>query len=269
MKCVPSVPVISSLPVLSFLLLFPLMSGCYVDVPPATPELVSARLNELLADPDPEVRRTAAEALGKVGHQSAQAALLSALNDRDHRVRAAAALSLGSVSGSSNEVALVEHLADASESVRSASALALGEIESSAAREGLILKVLQHPESSARVAASRALLSLDSVSFSKDLVSALRDSNANVRQGVAAVLGETGDVRARSPLVDLLKNDVDAGVRAEAAFRLGKVGDASVLGVLSAVAGKDSDPTVREWARWAIRQLTLSRESGSENRRGQ
>ncbi len=119
----------------------------------------------------------------------------------------------------------MEHLEDPSEAVRRASALALGEVGVSAAHdEGQILQALHNSDVSTRVAASLALLSLDTVSFSTDLVSGLKDSDAQVRQGVAAVLGETGDVRSLPSLVGLLKNDADAGVRAEAAFRLGKVG---------------------------------------------
>ncbi|MBA5861900.1 MAG: hypothetical protein GDA65_04210 [Nitrospira sp. CR1.1] len=255
-------------------LLFPLMlsstlSGCYVDVPPASPESVSMRLGELLADPDPEVRRTAAEALGKIGHQSASSGLIAALADRDHRVRAAAALALGRVSDGMGATPLVEHLADSSEPVRSASALALGEMTLSGVHEEQILKALHNPDVSTRIAASRVLLSLDAVSFSRDLVSALEDSNAQVRQGIAAALGETADVRSLPNLLNLLQNDVDVGVRAEAAFRLGKVGDIGVLGALSAVAEKDTNPTVRQWAQWATRQITTAPDSGSGNQRGQ
>lgn len=252
--------------------LFPLvvsltLAGCYVDVPPAAPESVSVRLSELLADPDPEVRRTAAESLGKIGHQSATPGLIAALADREPHVRAAAALALGRMSDAKSGKALVERLSDSSEAVRAASALALGEIGFSAAHEAPILHALHSPDVSTRLAASRALLSLDTVSFSNDLVSALEDSNAQVRQGVAAVVSETGDVRALPSLLRLLQHDVDAGVRAEAAFRLGKVGDVGVLGVLSGAAERDSNPTVRQWAHWAARQITASPGTGSENRR--
>ena len=245
------------------------LSGCYVEVSPETPAVVSTRLSELLADPDPEVRRTAAEGLGKIGHPTASPELIAALADRDPKVRAAAALALGRVGDGKSGAALVEHLSDSSESVRAASALALGELGSSVAHEEQIRHALHHPEVSTRLAASRALLSLETVSFSVDLVSALKDSNAQVRQGVAAVLSETGDMRSLPSLVRLLQNDGDAGVRAEAAFRLGKVGDASVVAALSAVAERDSNPRVRDWSHWAVRQITTPPDTGSGNRRGQ
>lgn len=245
------------------------LTGCYVEVPPAAPESVSIRLSELLADPDPEVRRTATEALGKIGHQSASSGLLAALADQDPRVRAAAALALGRVSDGKSGAALVRKLADPSEPVRVASALALGEIDLSAAQEEQILQALHDADASTRVAASRALLSLEAVSFSTDLESALKDPNAQVRQGVAAVLSETGDARSLPSLLRLLQHDADAGVRAEAAFRLGKVGDVGALDVLSAVAERDSNPRVREWAHWAVRQIRTQPGTGSGNRRGQ
>ncbi len=251
------------------LILFSSLFGCYPDVSPAGPEQVSRRLSELLADPDPEVRRTAAEALGKIGHQSASTGLIAALEDRDPSVRAAAAFALGRMNDGTSGTALVAHLADASETVRAASALALGEIRLSAAHEKQILRTLHHPNAAVRVAASRALLSLEVVSFSPQLTSALGDTDAQVRQGVAAVLGETGDARVVPSLVHLVRNDADGGVRAEAAFRLGKVGGIDALGTLSAVAEKDVNPTVREWARWAIRQIAASSGFDSGNRQGQ
>lgn len=266
------VPVVSShflLPLLCWLLLCPLITGCYVDASSGTPDMVSQRLGELLGDPDSDVRLTAAEALGKIGHASANSLLITALNDGNARVRAAAALSLGRLGERESGLVLAMHLADSAEAVRAASALALGDIEPSGASEVRILKVLHHSETSARIAASRALLSLDTVSFSVDLVGALRDSDASVRQGVAAALGETGDARAVPHLEALLRTDVAPGVRSEAAFRLGKLGTSRILDELSTVAASDPDIVVRGWARWAAQQITPSREFGSERRLNQ
>lgn len=262
-KRAPVVPRSFPLRFVFCLLLCPALAGCYIDAPPSAPNVISARLSELLADSDSDVRRTAAEALGKIGHRSASAGLLSALNDHDPRVRAAAALSLGRLGGEEGGTELVRHLADSAETVQAASALALGEFARSVDREARILEALHHPEISDRIAASRALLSLDSVSFSLDLVRALGDPDPIVRQGVVAVLGETGDVRALPHLRALVRTDAAAGVRSEAAFRLGKVGDEAVLADLERVASVDPDEVVRGWARWAVRQITPSREFGS------
>lgn len=259
----PVVPANFSLPFIAWLILcFPL-SGCYIDAKPLAPDAMSERLGELLEDPDPDMRRTAAEALGKIGHQSANAGLLAALSDQDARVRAAAALSLGRLGDRQSVVALIRRLADSAETVREAAALALGETEPTPTHEAQIVEALHLPETAGRIAASRALLGLDTVSFSLDLVRALRDSDPIVRQGITALLGETGDARALPHLRALVRTDAAAGVRAEAAFRLGKVGDENVLTDLETVVESDPDAVVRGWARWAVRQITQSREFGS------
>ena len=239
--------------------------GCYVEAPAVGPEVMSARLVELLTDADPSMRRTAAEALGKIGRRSARSGLILALDDPDPRVRGAAAIALGRLSDAESGPALVELLSDPVGAVREASALALSEIEPTAASEAQILARLRSPNVPGRIAASRALLGLESVSFSDNLAAALRDVDPTVRQGLAAVMGETGDIRAIPQLLSLLKTDVHAGVRSEAAFRLGKVGDQEVVADLLNVAEKDSDFMVRGWTRWALQQIRQSHEYGSKN----
>lgn len=238
-------------------------AGCYVESPSVDPEVLSARLIDLLVGADPDMRRTAAEALGKLGRQSARAGLVSALNDPAARVRAAAALALGRLGDPESGPALVGVLSDPSVEVREAAALALGEIEPTPASQAQILARLRTPDAPGRIAASRALLGLDTISFSDDLAAVLRDVDPTVRQGMAAVLGETGDVRAVPYLLSLLKTDVNAGVRSEAAFRLGKVGDKRIVADLAKAAEADSDFVVRGWTRWASEQIKQSRESGS------
>lgn len=251
------------------LLLCSVVYGCYVETPSGSPEAVSRQLVELLIDPDPDVRRIAAEALGKVGHMSSNSSLILALNDQHARVREAAAVALGRLGNGESGTALTAHLTDPDESVRMASALALGEIEFSADREAQVLPVLRHPQGSARTAATRALLSLDTVSLSTDLINALRDPDVRVRQGAAAALGETGNPGGVPHLRSLLRTDGAASVRAEAAFRLGKIGENLVLAELSRAAEADPDARVRRWARWAVQQIRLSHESGSERQPGQ
>lgn len=238
---------------------YALMAGCYIDVPPSAPVEVSNRLAELLSDPDPDIRRTAAESLGKIGERTASRSLLVALNDQDSRVRAAAARSLGRLGEGASGIALAGRLADSSEAVRAASALAISEIENIATTESESLRLLRHQDPAVRMAVTRALAGQDSIRFAAELVGALHDPDAQVRQGVVAVLGETGDGRAVPYLVGLLKTDQSPGVRSEAAFRLGKLGDASVVRELLTVAQADADQTARGWARWAVDQITLAR----------
>ncbi len=242
-----------------------LTAGCYAEAPPVDPEVMSARLVELLTDADPSMRRTVAEALGKIGRRSARSGLVSALDDPDPRVRGAAAIALGRLGDAEGGAALVRLLSDPVGAVREAGALALSEIEPDAASEARILAKLRTTNVPGRIAASRALLGLESVSFSANLAAALQDVDPTVRQSLAAVMGETGDVRAIPYLLSLVKTDVHAGVRSEAAFRLGKVGDSEVVPDLLKVAETDSDFAVREWTRWALQQISQSHEYGSKN----
>ena len=244
-------------------LFWPILAGCYGETPSAGPEVVSVRLGELLADQDPDMRWTAAEALGKIGHRSSRTALIAALRDQEARVRAAAALSLGRIGEAESAPALVQSLADPAEMVRVAAAMALGELEPSPSSEALVLTGFRRPDDAERLAAGWALLGFGTVSFSQELIKMLREPNPRIRQVAAAILGESGDARAIPPLLTLLQSDRVADVRSEAAFRLGKIGDERVASKLETVAELDQDIRVRGWARWARRQITLSHESGS------
>ena len=95
-----------------------------------------------------------------------------------------------------------------------------------------------------------------------ELSHAVRDFDAEVRQGAAAALGEWWGERAIPLLRERLARDADSGVRVEAAYRLGKVGHPELAKELDHVAGADPDARVRRWAAWASEQLRRSLGSG-------
>ena len=64
------------------------------------PFTVTAHLVELLRDPHPDVRRTAALSLGKIGHSAGVPALVKGLGDPDPVVREYSAWALGQIGGS-------------------------------------------------------------------------------------------------------------------------------------------------------------------------
>jgi len=70
--------------------------GCFQEAPAPSVERGIAVLIPLLRDDTPELRRTAAESLGKIGDRSAVPALLPVLTDPTPSVRAAAAQALSS-----------------------------------------------------------------------------------------------------------------------------------------------------------------------------
>jgi HEAT repeat protein len=239
-----------------------LVAGCYGDSAPTEPGAVVPHLVELLRDRDPEVRQTAAQALGKIADPAAIHPLVAGLNDPDPGVRAYSAWSLGNIGEPAIReagLALVKVLRDPSKEVASAAAGALRHAAAShEAAHGLVgrvLEVARDPVVQTRRAAITALGMLEAGSAYPALIEALADEDAGVRQRAAAALGELGDRRALAALGERLRHDPDVGVRTEAAFRLGKLGDETVLATLRAASTGDSDPGVRRWADWAIQQL--------------
>src|SRR5207302_1700537 len=75
------------------------LAGCVVstDYAAPAPEQVLPRLLAVLKDPNPEQRRTAAQALGKIARKEAIPTLVEALRDPDAGVRRNAAWALGMI----------------------------------------------------------------------------------------------------------------------------------------------------------------------------
>ncbi len=240
-----------------------MLTGCYPDVPPGSPEAVSGRLVELVQDQNPDIRRTAVEALGKIGQPVHASTLTRMLNDPDPHVREASATAVGRLQDSPvDQVRLVEALTDSSEAVRSAVARTLGDIGDPQTLGPYLVHFLREGNLPARRAAVQALIELDAPLAYAALRKAVHDIDAEVRQGAVAALGEAGVVQAIPLLMDRLRHDEIPGVRGEAAFRLGKIADRTVVKELERVVRADQDPIVRRWAQWAGEQLKLRNGSG-------
>jgi uncharacterized protein (TIGR02996 family) len=114
---------------------------------PAVPELLP-----LLSDADAEVRRAAAEALGKGRSPLAADGLRAALRDKDEKVRVRAAEALGLIGEASAAGELTAALRDASARVRREAATALGKVR---ARDEASLAALRLAERDADKAVRR------------------------------------------------------------------------------------------------------------------
>ncbi len=256
-------PLLTRLVLVSILVL---LSACDLAEPPRRPEAIVPHLESLLEDVDPEVRRTAAESLGKLGQPGSAEALVRALNDPDPSVRRISAWALGRLEQAAMDrilSSLADRLYDSSEQVRLSAAQAIGELGATDTILEQLAQALKAPDVTIRRAAVLALLSLDAPSAYPALIEALRDEDAFVRQGAVAALGELADSRAIPLLRERLFHDPAIGVRTEAAFRLGKIGDQELVADLEKVAATDADAGVRRWARWASAQISSSSDSGS------
>lgn len=135
----------------------------------------------------PELRMAAANALGRLGEQSAVPPLLGVLDDDNVRVRIRACEALGTIEHPGAVDRLIEQLDDPDGRVRHAAAEALGTIGTETARIALI-----------------------------DM---LDDENASIRRSAAVALGNARTFRAVQPLADAL-SDESAAVRQAAVFSI-------------------------------------------------
>ncbi len=236
------------------------LAACYLDSPPSSLEHLVARLTASLKDQDPEIRHSAAEALGKVGQPGGSAALLEALGDPDHRVRAASVWAIGRVAAGEVQVGIrvAGLLDDSSEEVKQVAAQTLGDFQSTPVLVERLIASLQSADVSTRRAAVSALASIEASAAYPALVAVLHDEDVAVRQGAVSALGELADSRAIPFLRERGLTDPASGVRSEAAFRLGKMGDRGAMEALQIMAKNDQDAAVRRWAQWASRQITSS-----------
>lgn len=232
--------------------------GCVVESTPESPDVVTARLMQLLEDSHPDTRRTAALSLGKIGHPQSIPALVSALSDPDDQVRQWSAWALGMMSSPLPEgalLALVQHLTDPSEPVKEAVILALS--RTTIPEE--MMQVMTEAYAISTVSTQRTIiqaLSHFEFPFSHSLfLQALQSPDPLTRQAAIAGLGESGDPRGLPILRTHLLQDTSVGVRSEAAFRLGKRGGSADVSTLKQAIETDPTPNVHFWASWALAQI--------------
>lgn len=228
------------------------LTGCVQDSPPSSKERTLSVLLELLLDEAPEMRRTAAESLGKIGDPRAADSILSLNHDPAAIVREASVLAMGRLKPPATDgvvALLTQALEDPVESVRQAAVVAIGEIEPGTRLLQPVVGLLPSSDAIIRRAVVRALLQVDSSRSVPALVAAGRDSDAEVRQGIVAVVGEWGGSAVSPWLRERLAEDPAPGVRAEAAYRLGMLSDADARIALESAAVKDPDSGVRRWAK--------------------
>lgn len=240
--------------------------GCYREAPPA-PSAVLPVLAELINDPDPLVRRTAAEALGKIGDGSAEPDLRRALHDGEPEVREAAVLALARLPlfDETTGQGIASLLDDENVAVRRAAAQALGQAdEAQASLVPSVADLLRHQDAAVRRAAAQALFGMEGNRRAavESLVRQSTDQDGKVRRWVIAALAESGDPRAVPVLVDRLLHDDDDGVRVEAAYRLRFLGEPAVLDATSQAIRAEASPALQRWVDASRRSLTKA--SGSD-----
>lgn len=242
----------------AFLFISLLLTACIVstDHREPTPEQVIPRLTAVLKDPNPELRRTAAQALGKIAYASSLPALVEALHDPDPVVRRNAAWAIGMIGPDEFDWSpVILLLFDSDHSVREAAGLTLGLTGANQDGAEFLQERLHDPKLSTdtKRLGVLALGSMVRRSETGIIIKMLQDPEARVRRWAVAALGEIADAQAVKPLGALLATDPDPGVRLEAAFRLGKFGGAAARPALVS-ALKDADENVRRLTQAALKE---------------
>ena len=241
------------------------LAGCYQTSPDPAPQVTVETLQRLLRDPDAVVRRTAAEALGKIGDPQVVPDLVQALGDHAAPVREASVWSLSGLGplNSSIRGRIAGLLVDSSPSVRSAAAQTLASLDVSNELWPDALSQLAHADSEVRRGVALALQSSNSPDAVKGLEALVRDPAPQVRRAAVAAFAETGDSRVVELFRNQLTAEPSATVRAEIAYRLQFFSGSETAERLSIVAAEDENVQVRRWAEHSLRGF-LVHGSGSE-----
>jgi HEAT repeat protein len=237
---------------------FFLLLGCLQEAPTPSVERTTALLASLLKDESPEMRRTAAESLGKIGDSLAVDSVVPLLTDPAPVVRVAAARALGRSAAVANEsvlTALIRALEDPDERVKQTAAMAIGELEPTSLQLKPVVNLLRASNVHVKRAAIRALLDLETRQWVPRILPALEDPDVEVRQAAVAVLANTGNSQVRTELQKRVLSDSSPAVRAEAAYHLGELGGSETRSVLQQALKKDPDLGVRRWIEAELNSL--------------
>ena len=157
---------------------FFIVAGCTTESRSNDPSRVVTRLVESLNDSNPDVRRTAALSLGKIGHPNSIPALITALGDRDPLVREYCAWALGQIESDLTEdaaIALIMALGDEAPGVKTSASLALGNVKPQKPLIKLLKEALAISENRTKIAVVQALSQFDTPSTYPIFLTALDD----------------------------------------------------------------------------------------------
>jgi HEAT repeat protein len=175
-----------------------------------------------LADPDPDVRSLACEALGRMGATGAATALFPLLWDPNPRVAFAALGAIQSLGGPETEKLALSAMRSPEALVRRAAVRILAYFGFEAALEPLV-GALADPDGRVREAAMQGLPFFENARSLEALMAAAKDPSERTRAAAMRALGQcVGDLRVSAYLLRGL-GDPDAWTRYYACQSLGKL----------------------------------------------
>lgn len=180
-------------------------------------------LLELMGHESEPVREAAVKAFeAKEGTDDVAGALLSALEHDNPNVRVSAAAALGRIGDADMVEVFLPLLKDDSAGVREAAVGALGNLGDQSVVESLI-PLLDDPRVSVRERAAAVLGNLGDPRAVEGLMGLLGDQDSGVRLNATYALGQIGDPKALPALTQIAREDEKEYVRKDAALALGMI----------------------------------------------
>ena len=180
-----------------------------------------SELVHAMPDPDPDMRRYCARALGRIGNPAALKPLFRLLSDDNWFVRAEAASALGKIGDARAIGWLVQLLADEDGYVRYSATSALYDLATPSSH-ALLLRALGSAEPAQKLGVAIALTRLHDPAALAPLTGAVNNSDTEIRQRAVEALRESGLAESTNALALYLK-DPDPGVREHAQDAMGRI----------------------------------------------
>ncbi len=209
-----------------------------------------------LYDADEVVRREGAEILGLLKNPRAVKPLCEVLDDNDKHVRFQVIQSLKNLS-KIDVKSFLEAIQDENYHVRKNAVKIIGKHQGDPQIVTALIKVLKKDSKiEVRQEAAEHLGWIGDENATQTLIDTVQnDEDAIVREIAIRALGRLKSAYAVDPLIEALQDAEEDNIRERAAEALGQINDARAIVPLSKAL---KDIRIREAARWALEELTVS-----------
>jgi len=208
----------------------------------------------LTKDNEPDIRKSTADALAKLGAVETIPSLIELLKDTDWTVYLSAANGITQLGASEAIPPLIELLKNTDTEIRSKAAHQLAQLGAYEAVPPLI-ELLKESDSDIRSRAINGLVQLKAREAVQPLIELLKNTDDDARRNAADGLGQLEAREAIPPLIELLKYD-NKEVRRSAANGLGQLGAREAVPSLIELL-EDDKKEVRRSAIDALAQLEV------------